>query len=466
MAIVIVTKSQPLRIVFSEGNMKRFIFINAILICSMFTYAQQIEWQGKVELLGTFSSEASNPFWFHANTNTQVGTSSNFSGLGDVEGTYAISENASIKAGLSFFYRDAVTDEFQRKNAFVQFQNNWLSATIGSKSGEIKQQGLSATNKNFLYSENSRPLPGLLLEANNPLKISESFAFDWGIGHFYLNDNRFVEDVMIHYKRLGLQIHFNETNKVTAQIQHYAQWGGTSQEFGKLNSDFEAFVDVFFAKRASEISIEGELLNAVGNHLGSYLLDYSFNASAGDFSIYHEHPFEDGSGTRLANFPDGVWGVYFQPTESKVFSGIVYEFITTNNQSKGGVGADNYFSNSIYRSGWTYEGNAIGLPLILIDPDVEVTAINSPIISNRVISHHFGLTGTVKEVLWQLKSSFVKNLGTYNKPFPEPIRVWYNYLSLQYPTQKYGTFRLLGGVDTGKSIDTVVGVGLGYSYAF
>lgn len=446
--------------------MNRFFIIYAILFCSIHTNAQQMEWQGKAEILGVYSSETSNPFWFHANTNTQVGVTSNVSALGEVEGTYTVSENASIRAGLSFFYRDNVSEEFQRKNAYVQFQNNWLKATIGAKSGELKQQGLSATNKNFLFSENARPLSGLLLEANTPIKISETFAIDWGIGHYYLNDNRFVDDVMIHYKRLGLQIHLNKTNKLTAQIQHYAQWGGTSPEFGKLNSDFEAFVDVFFAKRASEISIEGELLNAVGNHLGSYLLEFSFNATIGDFSTYHEHPFEDGSGTRLANFPDGVWGVYFQPTESKIVSGVVYEFITTNNQSKGGVGADNYFSNNIYRSGWTYERNAIGLPFILIDPNVEVTAINSPIVSNRVISHHFGFAGTVKDVLWELKSSFVKNLGTYNHPFPEPLQVWYNYLSLQYPTQKYGTFSFFGGVDTGKSIDTVAGAGLAYSYAF
>lgn len=432
----------------------------------MYMNAQEIEWQGNAEVLGILSSEVSNPFWFHANSNTQVGPMSNFSGSGEVEGTYSVSENASLKAGLSFFYRDNVAEEFQRKNAFVQFQNVWLKATVGTKSGDLKQQGLSATNKNFLYSENARPLAGILLEANNPIKISETFAIDWGMGHYYLNDNRFVDNVMLHYKRLGLQIQFNETNKLTAQLQHYAQWGGTSPEFGKLNNDFEAFVDVFFAKRTSEISIEGELLNAVGNHLGSYLLDYSFTTSVGDFSAYHEHPFEDGSGTRLANFPDGVWGIYFQPTEPKLFSGVLYEFITTNNQSKGGVGADNYFSNSIYRSGWTYERNAIGLPFVLIDPNVEVTALNSPIVSNRVISHHFGFAGTVKNVLWQLKSSFVKNLGTYNNPFPEPNQVWYNYLSLQYPTQKHGTFRLFGGVDTGKVIDTVAGVGVGYSYQF
>jgi hypothetical protein len=271
---------------------------------------------------------------------------------------------------------------------------------------------------------------------------------------------------MLHYKRLGLQVHFNEENILTAQIQHYAQWGGSSPDFGKLNSNFEAFVDVFFARRTSEIEVEGELLNAVGNHLGSFLLDYSLTTSVGNFSLYHEHPFEDGSGTRLANFPDGVWGAYFQPTEPKIVSGMLYEFITTDNQSKGGVGADNYFSNTIYRSGWTYEGNSIGLPLFIVNSNIEVTSLNSPIISNRVISHHLGFTGAVKGVFWQVKSSLVKNLGTYNSPFPEALQSWYNYVSLQYPTQMYGTFRLFGGVDSGKQINTVAGAGVGYSYAF
>ena len=430
-------------------------------------HGQSITWDGKVSALGLFSSEETNPFWMYANTNTQVGARSQFSGLGEIKGNYALSENASLEAGLALFFRDEVEDEFQRRDLYLQFKNNWLKATIGAQRQEVQAQGLSATNKNFLWSGNARPLGGLIVEANEPLKVSESFSLDWGIGHYQLNDDRFVEDVRVHYKRLGLIVKFNEKHAVKAQIQHYAQWAGTSPVFGDLPNDFDAFVDVFFAKSAPEINVEGEILNAVGNHLGSYLFDYSFEASPGEFSIYHEHPFEDGSGTGFSNFPDGVWGIHFKPNSKKVFTGLLYEYIDTTDQSASEVsGVDNYFRNSVYRSGWSYEGNIIGMPFILIDNSVVVNENNSPIISNRERVHHFGLMGTVKKIDWTLKSTIVSHLGSFVNPFETTLNLWHNYASFTYATDSYGTFTLHIGVDSGELIETNFGAGLEYSYSF
>ncbi|MBL4664182.1 MAG: hypothetical protein JKY22_11665, partial [Flavobacteriaceae bacterium] len=302
--------------------MRKNIFTISCYIFIIFhSNAQSIEWDGKISVSGLFSSEDVNPFWMYANSDGQFGSASKFSGLGEVSGSYTLSDNASFEAGVALFYRDEVVDEFQRRDLYLQFKNRWLKATLGAKRGETRVQGLSATNKNLLLSGNARPFGGLIIEANNPLKLSEIFNIDWGIAHYQLNDNRFVNDVRIHYKRLGLITQFNENNQLTVQIQHYAQWGGTSPIFGELPNDFKAFVDVFLAKRAPEIGIEGEIQNAVGNHLGTYLIDYKFNTTIGDFSVYHEHPFEDGSGTGFANFPDGVWGVYFKPEQNKFFTG-------------------------------------------------------------------------------------------------------------------------------------------------
>ncbi|MEZ4859239.1 MAG: capsule assembly Wzi family protein [Flavobacteriaceae bacterium] len=446
--------------------MKRHLLPIIAIFFSTSFLAQSIVWSGSVEGMGIASTKDYNPFWFYTNTATQVGSASNFSGLGRLESAYTITENASLTAGASFFYRDEVKDEFQRNDLFLQFQNSWIKATVGAKTAQKVQYGLSATNKNILFSNNTRPFPGLLLEANNPIKLSETFSVDWGIGHFVLNDDRFVDNVKLHYKRVALHIDFKNNNRVRAQIQHYVQWGGTSPEYGKLKSDFNAFIDVFTARKSSEIGTDGELFNAVGNHLGSYLLEYGFKNNVGNFSMYHDHPFEDGSGTAFANFPDGAWGAYFEPAKSKIVTAFLYEFITTNNQSKGGVGADNYFSNAIYRSGWTYEQNIIGLPFIMVDPTVEISPENNSIISNRVIAHHFGFAGTVKGFLWEVKSSSIKSLGRYSNPFPKAIKTFNNYLSIKYPTQEYGTFHLFGGIDTSNIIDTVMGAGLGYSYKF
>ena len=437
------------------------------LLAIVVIHGQSITWDGKVSALGLFASEETNPFWMYANTNFQVGAGSQFSGLGEIKGNYALSENASLEAGLALFVRDEVDDAFQRRDLYLQFKNTWLKATIGAQRQEAQAQGLSATNKNFLWSGNARPLGGLILEANEPLSISETFSLDWGIGHYQLNDDRFVEDVRVHYKRLGLIIKFNEKHAVKAQIQHFAQWAGTSPVFGKLPNDLEAFVDVFFAKSAPEINVDGEILNAVGNHLGSYLFDYSFEASPGNFSIYHEHPFEDGSGTGFSNFPDGVWGIHFQPNSKKVFTGLLYEYIDTTDQSASEVsGVDNYFRNSVYRSGWSYEGNIIGMPFILIDNSIVVNENNSPIISNRERVHHFGLMGTLKSIDWTLKSTIVSHLGSFVNPFESSLNLWHNYASFTYATNLYGTFSLHTGVDSGELIETNFGAGLEYSYSF
>ena len=79
-------------------------------------------------------------------------------------------------------------------------------------------------------------------------------------------------------------------------------------------------------------------------------MEINLVASFGELTFYHEHPFEDGSGTRLANFPDGVWGVFFAPESKKIITSVLYEYIDTTDQSYyvGGSGIDSYFNHRIY----------------------------------------------------------------------------------------------------------------------
>ncbi|NND62293.1 MAG: hypothetical protein HKN48_03770 [Flavobacteriaceae bacterium] len=106
------------------------------------------------------------------------------------------------------------------------------------------------------------------------------------------------------------------------------------------------------------------------------------------------------------------------------------------------------------------------MPLISINPNLEITPINSPIFSNRVKAHHFGLTGTVQKIDWKLKSSVVQQLGTYNNPFPEALNYWYNYISLEYDFDNFGNIRVYGAFDNGDNIDSNFGGGLEYSFSF
>jgi len=447
--------------------MLKYIFSSICCCFVSLSLAQKVEWEGSLSVTSIFSSEETNPFWFYANSDTQFGAASQFSGFGEVNGKYAISENATLEGGVAYFYRDEVEDEFQRRDLYLQFKNKWLKATVGAKQVVRVFDGLSATNKNFLLSGNARPLPGVIIEANEPIKISNTFGIDWGIAHYDLNESRFVDNVRVHYKRFGVITKINEKHRFKTQIQHFAQWGGTSPVFGKLNGDFEAFVDVFFAKKSTEINVEGEIQNAVGNHLGSFLFEYLLSAKTGEVSIYYEHPFEDGSGIGFSNFPDGVWGVHFEPRKKGAISKVLYEYIDTNDQSASQVsGFDNYFSNNVYRSGWSYNTNIIGMPFILLDPTVEINATTGPILSNRVSVHHLGIKGNIKKVEWTLKTSIASHKGTFANPFEERQSLWHNYISGLYTTKMAGSFKLFVGLDTGTSIDANFGGGLEYSYSF
>jgi len=441
-----------------------------ILLCGapFLLYAQNIEIEGVVSATGIIASEEENPFWFYTNSNATIAPETNFATTGDLKATYSF-EKATVTAGAAFYYRDGVEDNFRRRDLYLQFKNNWLKATLGSKKQAEVFNGLSATNKNFLWSGNARPLAGLVIEANDPIKISETFSFDWGIGHYNLNDDRYVDDVRVHYKRLGLIVTLNDNNRFTGRIQHFAQWAGTSPDFGALPDDFNAFVDVFFAKKASEATAGGEVQNALGNHLGSYFLQYDLKTDLGDFAAYHEHPFEDGSGTRFANFPDGVWGIHFAPANNSVISKVLYEYIDTSDQSGDtdvSGGADGYFGNNLYRSGWTYEDRVIGLPFILLDPDVVLDMDTSKFTNNRSKVHHLGISGSIKKFNWKLKSTYATFLGTFRRPFQPKINRWSNYASVQYVTETYGTFTIFAGADTGNIGNSIAGGGLTYSYQF
>ena len=446
--------------------MKKHLCAIFFLLCMLSSYSQDIRWEAQVSATGMYAANNQNPFWFITNKNAQFGDQTTFSLLGESMGSYFLTENASLVAGAAFYYRNKVSNEFQRRDLYLEFKNTWLRATLGAKKDTVRAQDLSATNKDFLRSGNIRPLPGLLFEAPDPIKLSKTFSVDWAIAHYQLNDDRYVDNVRVHYKRLGLITKLNSRNKITAQISHYAQWAGNSPDFGELPSDFSAFISVFLAKGGSS-DIPTEAANALGNHLGSYLIDYEREMPSGKLSVYHQHPFEDGSGSGFNNFPDGVWGVHFQSKEPSFLSGFLYEYVHTKNQSANSrySNPDSNFNNGLYRSGWSYENRIIGIPFYIYDPN-NVSSVDLPFVSNKIQLHHLGFTGWFRKLQWMLKTSYVVNYGTFREAFNPKREQWFNYLSVEYSSLKYGKLKAMLGLDLEKQGASQFGAGLTYQYLF
>ena len=422
----------------------------------------------KVEVIATglVSNDESLPFWMYRNTNGRVSEDSNFMGLARVSASYHLSEKSYFEAGAGVVATNDSDESIHRDELYLSFVNSWLQVTLGSKTPYAKYQGLSTVAQDFLLSGNSRAMPGLVIEASEPLKLSNTIEIDWGIGHYSLNDDRFVKDTRVHYKRLGLIINLDQKSSFNLGLEHYAQWAGTSPQYGELPGSFKDYIDVFFARRAGDDAVEGEILNSLGNHLGFYNVEYNFRPATGVFSFYHQHPFEDGSGTALKNFPDGIWGFYFGPNTrdyDSFITGFSLEYIQTTDQSDSaniGSSRDNYFSNSIYGS-WTYHQDVIGLPFITT---LEGTAA---IQYNRTRGFNFGIAAKHKNWSYKLKTSLVENLGSFVDPIDPIEKAIYSYFLTTCNLESIGGRISFGvGYDYSDKFNDKYGGSLSYTHTF
>ena len=350
---------------------------------------------------------------------------------------------------------------------YIEYANKWFAITAGAKSVEPTKKGLSTINNNILWTGNTRAIPGVeVVSRTIPLGKKLDVAAEFG--HYRLNDERDVRSTNIHYKRLTLGWNFSSKSVLHIGLRHYAQWAGTTADGEQLPSSFRDYLRVFAGQNGVGSNNANEEINALGNHIGSYEIAYDLDKENIHYSLYHNSLFEDRSGRELNNFPDGVWGLYITPKNHKWIKGILYEYVQTISQSGSPratvgfgqqSGGDNYFVNSIYTSGWTYEGVTIGLPFI--DP----TRINDRPINNRSIAHHLGLTGYFGKFNFLTKLTYLENLGSFARPLPEREKQLLSYLEIVYDTEKYGNFNAIIGADTSNINDNAFAVGVGYKYS-
>ena len=233
-------------------------------------------------------------------------------------------------------------------------------------------------------------------------------------------------------------------------------WAGNSQEYGKQPSNFKDYLKVILGRSGGENSSQNDQLNALGNHLGNYLIQLNKKGEETDWSFYWSHPFEDRSGRELRNLPDGIYGLYLNFKNTKKNS-LLFEFHHTKDQGAKASDfffIDNYFTNSIYGSGWTYQGNTIGNPFLPTTITEEGDSnINSQF--NRFLSYHIGLNGVINSnISYKTLVSYTSYFGSFfnsfeNKPELFASLVEVNYIKKTLPfkislglSADFGDFRV------------------------
>ncbi|MDR1756061.1 MAG: capsule assembly Wzi family protein [Culturomica sp.] len=414
-------------------------------MCPPAGLGQEREFNYRAAVSGFLSGEKQLPFWAVSNRHGIVPTTN-----GGVLEAGIFSGFVSGRA-IRFAYGVSAAGQFseEENNLFIDqlfASANWkkIRLDLGIIHRETILDGLSATNGNILWSGNTRSLPGYTFSTGYIFvpgtKGVLSFKGSWS--DYLMNDKRYVKNTLLHNKSLFLRIVPHRRWEVVVGLEHAAQWGGTFPDGSKQPASFLDYLRIVAGREGGSDATVSDQINVLGNHLGRQHVQVSYSADAYSLSFYHDIPFEDGSGSRFQNFPDGTYTLHYRKHRSgNWIDAALYEFHYTKRQSgkyhdrlrtpeemtgrdpednrEMLGGNDDYFNNGEYRSGWTFHGRAIGSPLMTAGTPGE-DGISPGIFNNRVLGHHIGLKGTAfSRIPYKALLTYTLNYGRYSEPLPD-----------------------------------------------
>ncbi len=326
---------------------------------------------------------------------------------------------------------------------------------------------IDLTSGGMLFSHNAMPIPRLTIGTAGYIPFPFLFGYleiKGGLTHGWLGSSGYVKNTLLHHKYIGARAGGKLPVNIFYEFHHAAQWGGTSPDYGPLGSSFKDYMNTFFARSGGVM--ETDQINAQGNHLCSQVLGLDFKSGSWKASAYWQTISEDGPidyPWNALNARDGLWGLSVSNTAFPYVSGILYEYLHTSNQAgafhdRDGViygGADSYFSNGIYRNGWTYKGFTIGHPLI-ISP-IALEGGISPVFS-RMRAHHAGIKGNIKGFIYRALATYTSLYDSYERPTGIYNHAFLLEISRNFPKLWGLDFRLSLAADSGNQFGNSHGI--------
>ena len=152
-------------------------------------YAQAVSEQHlEVETRRYSSSGGYLPFWLWVNQKGMIAEQGKFHQLSLLKYTGAVTDTAhqlKINYSVSLVSDVSTTAKsstgsatgLQLNEAFLSIAYKKVLFKIGEQAAETQLNGLSSTNGDFYYSNNSRPYPSLLLGTNGFIQLFKNFSF-------------------------------------------------------------------------------------------------------------------------------------------------------------------------------------------------------------------------------------------------------------------------------------------------
>ena len=407
--------------------MKKCIFLFLLFFISIYSLQSQTnDVSYSIHSSAGLSSDTKLPFWLVANQYGNV-PDSDYGLLN----TAIFKDYDTPQTLFDISYKASATGFIAQENKLllnelylgIRFKNIILD--LGAKNDAVLWNNLSSSNGSIIKSINVRAMPGVNIKTNNFITLP--FATSWleikaNFAHYFMDDTRFVDNTNLHQKSLHFKTTLSPTFEIIAGLDHYAQWGGTSPQYGAQASSLSDYIKVVFGAEGGDSATQNDQFNALGNHVGAYLLQFNYNKENIGLNFYYSHPFEDTSGREMTNWQDGLYGVFVDFKKDKsIINSVLLEFTHTKNMSNMPTsisGPDNYFNNGIYKSGWTYHGNTIGSPYFT-PKSVDANGITNGVVigDNRFAAFNIGANGHVKSLPYKVLVSHTTYYGWFNQEY-------------------------------------------------
>lgn len=334
-------------------------------------------------------------------------------------------------------YDNRFAESLLLQEAYIEGKVWFVNLRVGKKEEYTGINTNPLSSGDILRSANARPMPKIVLSTNDYIDVPYTKGYLQFKAHYedgWFEQQRHVKTPYLHYKHLYGKIGGDFWINGYYGFRHAAQWGGKHPRYGKLPVSLEKYKRIVFAQSGTEETtpIQGEIINRVGNHLGSRDMGIEFNKPQYTAKIYWQTIFDDGSGKAWRNIRDGLWGISWQSTDSSsLISGITAEYLNTTDQS-GHLhdvehpefdilgGDDNYFNHYVYNSGWSYKGFGIGHPLLTSPVYAIHYSLNEKneawyFPNTKVRAFHLGLSGQIEQFQYRFLATYSLNYGV-NEP--------------------------------------------------
>ncbi len=407
--------------------------------------------------LGTQAASASQqylPHWLTANRFGVLDDAEYAVGLLRGAATYQrpLTKRFRLKAGLDVIAKAPFAGELSPRlllqQGYVRLHYGIFELSGGRQQRTLGTQADDLTTGSLSVSGNARPIPQILaaVPEYSAVPFTRGYVeFKGTFAHGWLGNDRFVKGAWLHQKSLFIRVGGSFWLNGSAGLVHNVVWAGENERVGDLPSGLSDFWQVANGREAKGVDTTNLFLlgekSALGDNLGVYDFSLLFKTKNYHFLIYHQTPFEDWTGSRLARNRDRLLGINLTvPKGNRWIESVVYEYVYTKYQSGPTIpgapngpptdkfgndfgGRDNYYNNYLYKTGWVYQDRIIGTPLFFtksrarryipgfVDPDE--AGFNFNVVNNRVVAHHIGVKGSVKEISYRILSTFSTNYGTY-----------------------------------------------------